>query len=130
MITPENITIVFTAYNQLPCLKLALHTFLKFYPQYKKSIRIFDDHSDKELSDWCSSQHIEVFSWKEKTFISDFGSYLNLYPATSLSLRNAWMLSEIVKDCKTEFLMLNDNDIIFLRPGFLERYDLLLRQGY
>src|SRR4030042_3035278 len=131
MIDPKVLTIIFTTFNQLDHLMLAIHSFLEFYPQYRESIKVFDDESDIRIEEWLNEEKIERITWKNKSFVSSFSSYTKIYPARSTSLRNSLMITEILSNhVSTKYVMINDNDIVFLKPGFMEDYEELVSAGY
>src|SRR4030042_398351 len=131
MIDPKAITIVFTSFNELDYFKLAIYSFLEFYPEYKSSIVVFDDCSSPCVGNWLNEEGIKRITWSRPSFVSDFSVFTKIYPGLSLSLRNGWMLRDIIAEhVRTKYALINDNDLLFLKPGFLEQYCELLEQGY
>src|SRR4030042_6362871 len=94
MIDPKAITIVFTTFNELDYLKLAIYSFLEFYPEYKSSIVVFDDCSSPCVGNWLNEEGIKRITWSRPSFVSDFSVFTKIYPGLRLSLRNGWMRSE------------------------------------
>ena len=126
---PENITIAFTAYNILEYLQLAIYSFLELYPDYKQSIVVFDDDSNDGTIEWLASEGIKRISWKtSESFALSIKKYSKLLNTQdreyqiNQSYRNSIMIKEVFNQTTTKYLLLNDADVIFIKP-FLEKYE-------
>ena len=137
-INPENLSIVFTGYNIMEYLQLAVYSLLEFYPQFKKSIVIFDDNSTDDTVNWCKKEGFKIISWKKNNYLSNFKKYDNIIDifekqqgySINASYRNSAIIKEIFYQINTKYMMLNDGDILFMNPGFMEEYDTLLDKGF
>jgi GT2 family glycosyltransferase len=133
LLNKDSLTILVTTFNELNTLKLHLYSFLEFYPELKESIVIFDDNSnDPALREWIDKEGFKRITWKNPdNYISNFEKWVSFTGDHNMSYRNSYMISEIMKEhVNTKYMMINDNDILFLKPGFLEKYDKLLEEGY
>jgi len=126
MFRPEEIGIAFTTYNSLFYLKLAIFSFLEYYPKFKDSIIVFDDDSSDDTNKWLSEEGIKKISWTKFPHVKNIELYKRLFriveDPVNLSLRNSFMLNDLFSQIKTKYLLINDSDIIFLKPDFLEKY--------
>jgi len=135
---PENISIVFTGYNILEYIQLAVYSFLDMYPQFKQSIVIFDDKSTDDTVNWCKKEGFKVITWSKDNYLSDFKKYDNIIDSMeksqgysiNASYRNSAIIKEIFEQITTQYLMINDGDIIFMNPGFMEEYESYIQKGF
>lgn len=134
MLSPDNITIAFTVYNSLNFLKLAIFSFIEKYPEYKKSILVFDDDSTDKTKEWLDREKIKHTTWNSFTYVRNMDIYkkflkLNSASSINLSLRNSFMVSNLLSQISSKYVLLNDADIIFLKPNFLEEYSNIVQNN-
>lgn len=131
ILTPKNISIIFTAYNIVEYLQLAIYSFLEFYPEYHDSIIVFDDQSTDKTKEWLQKENIKSITWKNTdNYIIQFSRLRKLFSnqtGLNASYRNSMMIKEIFTQIKTPYLMLNDADIIFTKGNWVEEYDKLIK---
>jgi hypothetical protein len=136
-IKPENISIIFTGYNVLPYLQIAIYSFLEQYPQYHQSIVVFDDQSNDGTKEWVEKENFQYITWTNpNNYLIDFKNLQHLHnciqTGLNASYRNSIMINDIFNQIHTSYVMLNDADVIFLPSSsplsynWLETYDILL----
>lgn len=129
-IKPNNISIIFTAYNILEYVQLAVYSFLHFYPEFKKSIIVFDDESNDGTKEWLEQEGLQRITWKNKdNFLVKFSNLKKIFSehtGINASYRNSVMIHEIFKQIDTKYIMINDADVLFLKGDWLEKYDKML----
>lgn len=130
---PENISIVFTSYNILEYLQLAIYSFLEYYPDFKQSIVIFDDGSDDGTKEWIEKEGLKSITWSNpNNFLVQFSNLKKVFSehtGINASYRNSVMIHNIFKMINTKYIMINDADVLFLKGEWLEKYDYLVTKN-
>jgi glycosyltransferase involved in cell wall biosynthesis len=133
MFSTSDLTIAFTSYNCLYYVQLAIYSFLEHYPEYKECIVVLDDDTTEGTKCWLLDMGITRITWSGSPHIRNVKTYYTLYqrytPQVNLSLRNSFMLKDLFSQVTTKYLIVNDADIVFLKPNFLERYYRLISSG-
>lgn len=125
-------TIAFSGYNIKNTVLLAIESFLKIYPSMKSQIVFFDDFSTDGTKNELKSRGIKVITW-DKGLLEKYNQYVKENPqwtdVQTLSVRVSFILENIIKQTPTDFLLLNDGDVVFKSTGFLERFFELSKEA-
>ena len=116
----DNLTIAFSGYNIRDNLILAIQSFLLYYPNLKDSIVIFDDYSTDGTVEYFRELGIKIITWKfhankVSLAISGFHHRCNL------------INNEIIDQCETKYLLVNDGDVAFTGT-FMNKYEYLMHK--
>lgn len=119
MINTSELTIAFSGHNIKTCLYLAIKSFLYCYPKLKSKIVVFDDNSTDGTAEWLKKEKIRRISW---TTFRKMADQIDTSLSSTIALRVNLIISEIMLQAETKYLLVNDGDIVFLKNGFLENY--------
>lgn len=121
-----NVTIAFSGYNIKNMALLAIDSLLKIYPKTKYQILYFDDCSTDGTVQALREKGIKTISW-DTTLLRQYNTISEKHPEWSigqkLSVRVSYILESIVREIQTDFLLLNDGDILFKTCDFLEHFE-------
>lgn len=120
----NDLTIAFSGYNMKEYCIVAIESFLYHYPKLKDSIVWFDDNSKDGTVEWLKKKGIKVITWKFYKHLSNDYKFLTLSP------RNVFLIREIMEQCPTRFLFMQDGDTATIKGGFLEDYFDLIDKEY
>lgn len=127
------ITMAFSGYNIKNMATLSIDSLLKIYPQMKSQIIYFDDCSTDGTREELRSRGIKVISW-DASLLCQYNHLItknqNWSITQRLSVRVAFIIENIVRQTETDYLLLNDGDVIFLRAGFLEEFTKQAEEGF
>jgi hypothetical protein len=115
----KNLAVVFSSRNILPCLKLAIYSFLHFYPELRQNIIVYDSSTD-DTQEWLRSENIAFCSCDP----DDLAAINNSGYSHSCRVNN--LFNHIFASVTRKYLFISDGDVVFLRGGFLEHYISLL----
>jgi|LFRM01.2.fsa_nt_gb glycosyltransferase involved in cell wall biosynthesis len=120
-----NITIALSGYNIKNIALLAIDSFLRVYPKMKSQIVYFDDFSTDGTTVALKSRGIKVITW-DKDLLDQYISIADKHPEWSigqrLSVRVSYIIENIIRETKTNYLVLNDGDVIFINNEMLEHF--------
>jgi len=133
-------TIAFSGYNIKNTALLAIDSFLKVYPFMKSQIIYFDDFSTDGTKNELKTRGIKVITWN-RSLLEKYNLYVNNNPKWSnvqlLSVRVSFIIKNIIQETETDYLLLNDGDIVFISDDFLEyffklakKYDIVFQKNY
>jgi len=127
-----NTTIAFSGYNIKSIVLLAIESFLKMYPSMKSQIIFFDDFSTDGTAAALKLRGIKVITW-DNSLLEKYNQYVKDNPHWSnvqtLSVRVSFILENIIRQTPTDYLLLNDGDVIFKNNNFLERFFQLSKEA-
>lgn len=128
-----DITVAFSGYNIKNMALLSIDSLLKIYPQMRSQIVYFDDFSPDGTKKELRSRGIRVIGW-DKALLNQYNDIVSVDPGwgivQKLSTRVSFIIENIIRQTKTDYLLLNDGDVIFLREGILEDFESLATEGF
>lgn len=128
----SQITVAFSGYNIKNTILLAVESFLKMYPSMKSQIIYFDDYSTDSSVISLKARGIKVITW-DKSLLQQYNEYVINNPqwtdVQTLSVRVSFIIENISKQTTTDFLLLNDGDVMFKNNNFLEHYVELSKEA-
>lgn len=125
-------TVAFSGHNIKWFAVLATESFLKFYPQMRENVVYFDDDSTDGTREELEKRGIKVITWSDEIrsgfqkllderFFDDF--------TQTVSSRVCFIMTDIMKQVNTKYLLMNDGDVVFKKGGFLEGYFEKFKEG-
>jgi len=129
----DDISVVFSGYNIKNIASFAIDTFIKQYPGLKNKIVYFDDFSTDGTKAHLIKKGIKVITWRKEEI--DAYNYLlkkNFFKhqVHMLSVRVSFIINSIFNQLNTKYVFMNDGDVAFYDNGFLERYSMMVDNGY
>jgi glycosyltransferase involved in cell wall biosynthesis len=120
-----NITIALSGYNLKNMVCLAIDSLLKIYPAMKPQIVYFDDFSTDGTKEELRSRGIKVITW-DNELLARYEDMVAKHPewllGQRLSVRVSYIIECIVRQTKTDYLLLNDGDVLFVNNTMLEEF--------
>lgn len=116
-------TVSFSGYNILKNIKWAINSFLYFHPDMKNNIIVFDDDSDDGTKEWLEKVGIKRITWSERflPYREKARKIREAVPEKSFSYHCSLIVSDIMHQVNTKYLLLNDGDIVFLK-NVIDKY--------
>lgn len=124
MLTDE-ISVYFSGHNIRPFAVLAIKSFLLHYPELKDSIYYFDDDSTDGTVDELKELGIKITTWTpalKRQFDTQLRESLFPEGIKSMIIRCDYLFKDILSQCNTRYLLVQDGDTVTLNRGFLEDY--------
>lgn len=121
----KDLTIAFSGHNIKEFAIVAIESFLLLYPDMRGNVVYFDDESTDGTATELESRGIRVITWSDKlrqVYSNLFENNVFKSGVHALVVRCDFIAKEILRQCETKFLLINDGDVVFLHGGFLEEY--------
>jgi glycosyltransferase involved in cell wall biosynthesis len=120
---PEDLTILLTNINSLEWMKGTISSFLRWYPDFKKSFLVFDTYSTDGSIEWLEKNEVKWCSWRSKKyydFLLDRGK--KFVGDLAKNRLVPYAINEGLSKVQTKYVLIIDSDIIFLKGSFLEKF--------
>lgn len=121
----SNITIALSGYNIKNIALFAIDSFLKIYPSMRTQIIYFDDCSTDGTAAALKSRGIKVITW-DKRLLEQYNAIASKHPEWNigqrLSVRVSYIIENTIRKTKTDYLLLNDGDVLFINNNMLEYF--------
>lgn len=121
----KDVTVSFSGYNIKDIALLSIKSFIKNYSRSKAKIVYFDDCSTDGTAEELEKLNVKVITWRNKDYInyleSDRYTELENY-GTKVTIRCGLINNEIMEQCDTKYLYINDGDLVHHKRGSFETH--------
>ena len=120
----NDLTIIFSGYNIKWIACLAIESFLQLYPKLRSNVLYFDDESTDNTCQELEKRGVRCITWKyyKEDFLRFFDSDLCIDNHHAMCVRCLFIIKDILKQCSSQYVLVSDGDVVFLKGGFLEYY--------
>lgn len=129
----KDTTVAFTGHNIKWFAKLAIESFLFYYPKMRDHIVYFDDDSTDGTKEELEKSGIKVITWTKKnkdTFLDMINKNIIKEGLPILPIRVSFIMKDLFEQINTKYVFVSDGDVVFKEGNFLEKYFKDLEEGY